>query len=90
MMMEEGTKNQIVNLDSKKATWESMNIPANIINNLMQLSFTKPSIIQALSIPKVLADQTENFVFQALNGSGKTGAFAIPSLMRVDTSVNKI
>ena len=90
MMMEEGTKNQIVNLDSKKQTWENMEIPANIINNLMALSFTKPSIIQGLSIPKVLSSNTENFVFQALNGSGKTGAFAIPSIMKVDTSVNKI
>jgi hypothetical protein len=45
MMMEEGTKNQVVNLDSKKQTWEGMNIPSNIIDNLMQLSFSKPSII---------------------------------------------
>jgi len=44
-MVNEGTKNQIVNLDSKKQTWEGMNIPEGMINNLMQLSFTKPSII---------------------------------------------
>ena len=28
-------------------------------------------------------------MFQAVNGSGKTGAFVVPSLMRVDTSINK-
>ena len=88
--MEEGTKNQVVNLDSKKQTWEGMNIPSNIIDNLMQLSFSKPSIIQGLSIPKVLASDTDNFLFQALNGSGKTGAFAIPSLMKVDPKCDKI
>jgi ATP-dependent RNA helicase DDX6/DHH1 len=40
-----------------------MNIPSNIIDNLMQLSFSKPSIIQGLSIPKVLASDTDNFLF---------------------------
>jgi len=89
-MVNEGTKNQIVNLDSKKQTWEGMNIPEGMINNLMQLSFTKPSIIQGLSIPKVLDTNTDNFVFQALNGSGKTGAFGIPSLIKVDTKCDKI
>lgn len=28
-------------------------------------------------------------MFQAINGSGKTGAFTVPSLMKVDTSIDK-
>jgi superfamily II DNA/RNA helicase len=43
--VEAGTKNQIVNLDSKKQTWESMGIPQKMIDNLNTLSFNKPSII---------------------------------------------
>ena len=31
-----------------------------------------------------------NYAFQAKNGSGKTGAFVVPSLMKVDTSINKV
>ena len=53
------------------------------------MSYFKPSIIQGASIPHVLANPETNFMFQAVNGSGKTGAFAIPSLMRVDPSINK-
>ena len=53
------------------------------------MSYLKPSIIQAASIPHVLRKREDNFMFQAINGSGKTGAFAVPSLMRVDISIDK-
>ena len=35
-------------------------------------------------------NRDKNFAFQAMNGSGKTGAFVIPSLMNVDINVPKI
>jgi superfamily II DNA/RNA helicase len=47
---------------------------------------TTPSKIQAMSIPSINASQSENFLFQATNGSGKTLAFGIPAIMRVDAS----
>jgi len=50
----------------------------------------KPSLIQGASIPKVLENDTDNFVFQAINGSGKTGAFAVAALMKVDVSIDKV
>ena len=31
-----------------------------------------------------------NYAFQAMNGSGKTGAFVIPALMKVDPTLAKI
>jgi superfamily II DNA/RNA helicase len=30
-----------------------------------------------------------NFLFQAINGSGKTGAYGVPSLMKVDKAIKK-
>lgn len=78
-------KNIIVDYHSKKSTWDIIGVPANIKDQLFALGFDKPSIIQAVSIPEVLAAPTDNFLFQAMNGSGKTGAFAIPALMKVDT-----
>jgi superfamily II DNA/RNA helicase len=35
-------------------------------------------------------DPKTNFLFQAINGSGKTGAFGVPSLLKVDVTVDKI
>lgn len=46
----------------------------------------KPSIIQSASIPKITSSTSENFLFQAQNGSGKTLAYGLPSLMRVDVT----
>lgn len=53
------------------------------------LLYTKPSIIQAQAIPNIMKDdRKENFLFQAMNGSGKTGAFAVPALMTVDPTID--
>jgi superfamily II DNA/RNA helicase len=35
-------------------------------------------------------EPTTNFVFQAINGSGKTLSFGIPSIMKVDTKIDNI
>ena len=80
-------KNEVVSLESKKTTWEEMKTPDEIIKGLNKMSYRKPSIIQGISIPLVNAEQNSNFLFQAINGCGKTGAFAVPSLMRVDPAV---
>ena len=77
-------------MESKKQTWATLQVPENIVQGLSTLAYYKPSIIQAVSIPKVMASQDSNFAFQAMNGSGKTGAFVIPALMRVDPSIMKI
>ena len=82
-------KNTVQDLQSKKKTWQQMEIPSNIEAGLAKLHYFKPSIIQAASIPFVLANPTTNSAWQAMNGSGKTGAFVVPSLMRVDTSIAK-
>lgn len=54
------------------------------------MDFYKPSIIQSFAIPKILSEPTTNFMFQSLNGSGKTAAFAIPAIMKVDPAVKEL
>jgi len=49
-----------------------------------------PSLIQAKAIPEIIKKRGENFIFQAMNGSGKTGAYAIPAIMVIDRSVSEI
>lgn len=83
-------KNQVVNLECKNVSWDSLNVPNSIQTGLFDLAYLRPSIIQGVSIPKVMKDTSQNFLFQAINGSGKTGAFAIPSLLKIDTSIDEI
>ena len=81
----------VKDLFSKKE-WESLDVPDDIIKNLVKLPllYTRPSLIQAKAIPEIMNNREQNFIFQAMNGSGKTGAFAIPAIMVVDKSVNEI
>lgn len=60
-------------------------IPEDIQNNIVDnLGFIKPSGIQAVSIPLIAEEPHKHLIAQAKNGSGKTGAFTIGSVLRVD------
>lgn len=48
------------------------------------LEFKKPSNIQAISIPLIVAEPHHDLIAQARNGCGKTGSFTIGSALRVD------
>jgi len=88
-MMQVENKNIIKDLTSKKL-WSELKVPEEIIKGLALLEFTRPSLIQSYSLPHIDENRTKNFVFQSLNGSGKTGAFIVPSLMRVDSNLPQI
>ena len=51
------------------------------------MTYIKPSIIQSAAISKIMKNPQENFIFQATNGAGKTGAFGIPAILRVDPTL---
>ena len=56
------------------------------------MEFVKPSNIQAVAIPlivKPIKNVYIDLIAQSKNGSGKTGAFCIGSLLRVDPSIPK-
>lgn len=74
----------MLDLESKKKTWDDLKIPTSIREGLEDLSMYKPSIIQAQSIPLINDNPQKNYMFQAINGSGKTLSFGLPSLLRVD------
>jgi ATP-dependent RNA helicase DDX6/DHH1 len=52
------------------------------------MGFEFPSPVQEEAIPKTLAGQ--NIIAKAKNGTGKTAAYAIPLIQRLDVSLNKI
>ncbi|GAA0544633.1 DEAD/DEAH box helicase [Rheinheimera aquimaris] len=61
-------------------------LPEAIVRAVTELGYESPSPIQAAAIPKLLAG--ENVLGQAQTGTGKTGAFALPLLARLDPSQN--
>lgn len=83
-------KNIVQNLQSKNKDWDTLEVPKDIQMGLFTLSYMRPSIIQSVSLRHILDRPQTNFAFQAINGSGKTGAFVVPSLMKADPEIPKI
>ena len=55
---------------------------------IFEAGFEKPSPIQEESIPVALAGR--DVLARAKNGTGKTAAFVIPALQRINPKVSKI
>ncbi|KAG2197484.1 hypothetical protein INT47_003092 [Mucor saturninus] len=60
----------------------------DILKSLYSMRFIKPSNIQSQAIPLILAEPFRNLIAQSQSGTGKTAAFAIASLLRIDPNLN--
>lgn len=64
-----------------------MRSPKAIIDGLFLMNYHVPSKIQATVIPIVLRDPPENVICQSQTGTGKTAAYTIAMLQRVNTDL---
>ena len=62
--------------------FSKLGLPAPLLKAVEALDFEKPSAIQALAIPPALADK--DIVGLSETGSGKTAAFVLPALAKID------
>ncbi|WP_247234908.1 DEAD/DEAH box helicase [Telluribacter sp. SYSU D00476] len=69
-------------------TFAELGLSEDILRAVTEMGFEKPSPIQAQGIPPVL--QGYDVIGQAQTGTGKTAAFGIPVLERIDTSSNAV
>ena len=58
------------------------------MQGIYELGYEQPSPIQEESIPAALANK--NIVARAKNGTGKTAAYAIPLIQKIDITKKKI
>lgn len=73
-----------------KESWEELNLRKEIINGLSEMNFHRPSKIQAVSFEMLKLNTDKHLVAQSQNGSGKTGAFGIPTISKIDESLDEI
>lgn len=66
-------------------TFEEMGLDENILYAIYQYGFEKPSPIQRLAIKPIVAGR--DIIAQAQAGTGKTGAFTLSVLQRVDPTL---
>ncbi len=69
-------------------TFSDLGISESILKALTEMGFEKPSPIQAQGIPAVM--QGSDVIGQAQTGTGKTAAFGIPVLERIDVTNNAV
>ena len=64
------------------SNWDDFELDDNILRGIYSYGFEKPSQIQQTAIMPIL--EKKDVIAQAPSGTGKTGAFTISSLQRVD------
>jgi ATP-independent RNA helicase DbpA len=66
-------------------TFAALSLAASSLDNLTQLGYTQMTPIQAASLPLTLAGR--DLIAQASTGSGKTAAFGIPLVEKLDPAL---
>ena len=74
--------------NTKGNDFEDYFLTRELLRGIYEKGFEKPSPIQEESIPIALAGR--DILARAKNGTGKTAAFSIPVIERIDTSKNQI
>jgi len=67
---------------SQPVSFDSLNLSASMLQSVAEMGFVTTTPIQAAAIPPALAGR--DVIGQAQTGSGKTAAFAIPIIERLD------
>ena len=74
-------------LELSELSFDELGINENLLRGIYGYGFEKPSIIQNKAIPVLISGK--DVIAQAQSGTGKTGAFSIGSLSRIDTSIKQ-
>jgi ATP-dependent RNA helicase DeaD len=69
--------------------FEKLGVPADLIQGLEDLKFVTPTQIQEKAIPFLIEDGGD-FIAQAQTGTGKTAAFGLPLITKMDPTYDKI
>lgn len=72
---------------SGQATFADLGLHPRVLQALQDVGYERPTPIQAATIPHLLADK--DLLGQAQTGTGKTAAFALPILSRLDLEQQK-
>lgn len=68
-------------------SFEALNLKPELLKGVYDMGFNAPSKIQETALPTLLADPPMNMIAQSQSGTGKTAAFVLTMLSRVDISL---
>lgn len=70
----------------KKLTFDQLGLSSQVLKAVQDMGFEEASAIQSEAIP--LAMEGKDLIGQAMTGSGKTAAFGIPLIEKIDSKIN--
>ncbi|KAF9485145.1 DEAD-domain-containing protein [Pholiota conissans] len=70
-------------------TFQELGLHEDLLKGLFAMGFDKPSKIQEKALPLLLSDPPTNMIGQSQSGTGKTAAFVLTMLSRVDYDLHK-
>ena len=70
-------------------TFEELGVSAPLRRAVEELGFEAPMPVQEATIPHLLDPDSGDVVALAQTGTGKTAAFGIPVLQRIDPSIKR-
>ncbi|CAL1681472.1 unnamed protein product [Lasius platythorax] len=65
-------------------TFDALHLKPALLKGVYAMGFNAPSRIQETALPTLLADPPQNMIAQSQSGTGKTAAFVLAMLSRVD------
>lgn len=75
------------NIADTNHKWESLNLKEKLLKGIYSVGFETPSFIQKKAIPIIATGK--DLRAQAQSGTGKTGAFVIGTLQRIDENLKQ-
>ncbi|XP_061189592.1 ATP-dependent RNA helicase DDX19A-like isoform X1 [Saccostrea echinata] len=69
-------------------SFEALNLKKELLDGIYSMGYNTPSKIQETALPVLLADPPVNMIAQSQSGTGKTAAFVLTMLSRVDTNLH--
>jgi len=72
---------------TEPVAFASLGLPENLLSAVLSIGFNAATDIQALTIPPLL--EGKDVLGEAQTGTGKTAAFGLPALAKIDTSIRK-
>uniref|UniRef100_UPI00398E5D97 ATP-dependent RNA helicase DDX19A n=1 Tax=Pristiophorus japonicus TaxID=55135 RepID=UPI00398E5D97 len=67
-------------------SFEELHLKKDLLQGVYGMGFNRPSKIQETALPMMLAEPPQNLIAQSQSGTGKTAAFVLAMLSRVDLS----
>ncbi|KAG0154286.1 hypothetical protein PDIDSM_1666 [Penicillium digitatum] len=71
-------------------SFEDLGLDARILKGLSTMNFRKPSKVQERALPLLMSNPPKNLVGQSQSGTGKTAAFVLNVLSRLDLSTEQL